>query len=341
MAMSKGKVMACVAGGLFVVTAGVLGYLLYDAYSTRVEKEEELDGERSTFRNHYQAAVFPSRKSIDAVTSNRADYVYWLKGVQAFAARGDKSFPQDETPAAFKQRLAEEIRRLSALPGGADGHLAAQGFLFGFDKYLGESAVLPEKAEVPLLAVQLDTISRLADMFAKADVLEVREIKRLEPAAEKTDGEERRPSAKKRRPAKEKEAEDGPVTTSLDYGVSILVRPSAFVRVLNALTADVRFTVVKTLSFRESADMIVDKLNAIEAALTKKDAPATGRRRRRRAAAEEEPAEETAKKEDRLVVDPELDAPVAVDMTISVYDFGRAGAAGGDGAAAAGGKESK
>ena len=184
MAMSKGKMLAGVAGGIFVVAAGVLGYLLYDAYATRVETEQELEDEISAFRRYNNAPVFPSRKSIAAVASNRADYAAWLGVANAFAARGDKSFPKDETPASFKQRLSEEVRRLASLPGGVDGHLAASGFLFGFEKYLGESAVLPDSADVPRLAVQLDTIARFADMFAKAGVLEVREIKRLEKSAE-------------------------------------------------------------------------------------------------------------------------------------------------------------
>ena len=34
--------------------------------------------------------------------------------------------------------------------------------------------------------------------------------------------------------------------------------------------------------------------------------------------------DEAPKKEDRLVVDPELDAPVQIDMTVTVCDFGRA-----------------
>ena len=185
MAMSKGKMLAGVAGGIFVVAAGVLGYLLYDAYATRVETEQELEDEISAFRRYNNAPVFPSRKSIAAVASNRADYAAWLGVANAFAARGDKSFPKDETPASFKQRLSEEVRRLASLPGGVDGHLAASGFLFGFEKYLGESAVLPDSADVPRLAVQLDTIARFADIagaLAQTSSPTVRRRRRASPA---------------------------------------------------------------------------------------------------------------------------------------------------------------
>ena len=323
MAMSKGKMIASVSGGVFFVAVAALGYLLYDAYSTCVETEEELDGAKSTFDGHYSAPVFPSAKSIASVTSNETEYAQWLKAAQQFVARGDKSFSKDETPAAFKQRLQDEARRLRALPGGVDGKLVAQNFMFGFDKYLDpERCVLPDPAAVQRLAVQLDTVSHLAEIFSKNDAVELREVVCVEPSTEEDED-----SRKPRKGAKKKSAaeDEGPQTTSLDYRMSLIVRPAAFVDILNALTADVRFTVVKSLAFRETADMILDKMNAAEAALTKKDAPSasSGRRRRRRMAQEEQPAEEESeKKDDRLIVDPELDAPVQMDMVLSVYDFG-------------------
>lgn len=321
MAMSKGKMIASVSGGVFFVAVAALGYLLYDAYSTCVETEEELEGAKSTFDGHYSAPVFPSAKSIDSVKSNETEYAAWLKTAQVLASRGDKSFSKDESPAAFKQRLQDEARRLRALPGGVDGKLVAQNFMFGFDKYLDpERGVLPDSSDVQRLATQLDTVSHLAEMFSKNEALELRDVAFVEPPKEE-DEESRKP----RKGAKKKAATDdeGPQVTSLDYRISLIVRPAAFVDILNALTADVRFIVIKSLAFRETADMIIDKMNAAEAALTKKDSPSSGRRRRRRMAQEEQPTEEESeKKDDRLIVDPELDAPVQMDLVLSVYDFG-------------------
>ena len=324
MAMSKGKMMAGVGGGVFVVAAGVLGWLLFDAYSTRSETEDTLQEEMDTYSRYNNAAVFPSKSAIDTVNTNAAAYAAWRAQAGAFAAQGDKAFPMDEAPSAFKQRLSEEVRRIGNLPGGAEGHLAAAGFFFGFDKYLGESAVLPETADLPRLTVQLDAITHIAEMFSKADVLEVKSVKRLEPAKADEDEADAKPRAKK---ARGQEDDDAPKTTSLDYAFSILARPAAFVNVLNALAADSRFLVVKSFAFKSSADTIVDKINADEAELAKKNQPESGRRRRRRSAAEEQAAEAKPKADNRLVVDPELDAPVQVDMTISVYDFGRAAVA--------------
>lgn len=321
MAMSKGKMAASVAGGVFLVAAAALGYMLYDAYSTRMEAEAALESAKSTFDGHYSAAVFPSEKSIESVKSNEKEYAGWLNVARSIAARGDKSFA-DESPAAFKQRLQDEARRLRALPGGVDGNLVAQGFMFGFDKYLDpEHGVLPDKADVHRLAIQLDTVSRLAEMFSRNNAVELREVTCVAPP--KDDGEEGRRPRRGSKKKKASAADEGTQATSLDYRVSVIVRPSAFVDILNALTADVRFTVVKSFAFHETADMIVDKMNAAEAALAKKDAPSSGRHRRRRVLQEEQPAEEAAgKKDDRMIVDPELDAPVQMDLTLSVYDFG-------------------
>ena len=327
MAMSKGKMLACGAGGVFVVAAGVLGWLLFDAYSTRVEAEEELELEVEQFRKYNSAAVFPSLKAIAAVNTNKASFAAWRTAAETFAARGDKTFPMDEAPSAFKQRLTSEVRRIGNLPGGAEGKLAAAGFFFGFEKYLGESAVLPETKDLPKLTVQLDAITHFAEIFAEAGVLEVKSVKRLEPAAPAEDEDSSRKNGKKKaKKGKTTEDDESPKVTSLDYAITILARPSAFVEALNALVQDKRFTVVKKFAFRSSADTVVDKLNAVEAALAKKDEPQGGRRRRRRFQ-EEPPPESTAPKGDgRLVVDPELDAPVQVDLTVCVYDFGRAAA---------------
>ena len=177
---------------------------------------------------------------------------------------------------------------------------------------------------MPRLAAQLDSVSRITALFAKAEVLEIKEVKCIEPPAEEEAEPDRRASAKKRRPAK-KDEEEGPKMTALDFAFSFTVRPTAFVEVLNAITAQTRFMVVKSFAFKETADMIVNRIADVEAAQAKKNAPAvSGRRRRGRLALLEETQEEAPKKEDRLVVDPELDAPVQIDMIVTVCDFGRA-----------------
>ena len=56
--------------GVWVLLAGGLGYLAYDAASTRAEADEKLEEENNAFRRFNEAPVFPSKGSIESVKSN-------------------------------------------------------------------------------------------------------------------------------------------------------------------------------------------------------------------------------------------------------------------------------
>ncbi len=327
MSLSKQQMLGAVGAGVFVLCAGVLGYMLYSAWAEKGEAEQTLQGQTDAFRRYNEAAVFPSKASIASVKSNGTSYAAWHESAVAFASRGDRAFPP-ESPSIFKQRLQSEVRRMVALNGGVDGKIAAPTFLFGFEQFLGEGGVLPKNEEVPLLAAQLDTIAHVVDIFAEAGILEVKAVRRIavQPDAEKEASA--RPKRKNARKAAPKAEAEGPKETCLKYAFEFTTRPAALVAVLNGLTASERFMTVKDLSFHQTADVISDRLSAIEAAAQKAAGgrPASARRRGRRGAADADAASGAAKA-DPLVVDPELDAPILVTFTLEVRDFGRAAAA--------------
>ena len=328
MSLSKQQKLGVIGAGVFVLCAGGLGFGAYLAWSGRCEAEEELEAAVGGFRSHYEAAVFPSKRSLDSVLSNKVSYTDWHASALALAARGDRKFPV-ELPPIFKQRLQREVRRMAALAGGVEGKIAAPAFLFGFEQYLGEGGVLPQEQDVPRLTVQLDTITQVVDMFAEVGVLEVKAIRRIEQkaASEEEDDGARRPAKAKKGAGKEA---DAPQETCLAYAFEFTARPAALVAVLNRLTSCPRFMTVKDLSFRETADVIVEHLNAVENAKNQKASGrgATGRRGRRGAAAAESAAQGAAEAAvNPLVVDPELDAPIQVNFTLEVRDFGRGAAA--------------
>ena len=328
MSLSKQQKLGVIGAGVFVLCAGGLGFGAYLAWSGRCEAEEELEAAVGGFRSHYEAAVFPSKRSLDSVLSNKVSYTDWHASALALAARGDRKFPV-ELPPIFKQRLQREVRRMAALAGGVEGKIAAPAFLFGFEQYLGEGGVLPQEQDVPRLTVQLDTITQVVDMFAEVGVLEVKAIRRIEQkaASEEEDDGARRPAKTKKGAGKEA---DAPQETCLAYAFEFTARPAALVAVLNRLTSCPRFMTVKNLSFRETADVIVEHLNAVENAKNQKASGrgAAGRRGRRSAAAAESSAQGAAEAAvNPLVVDPELDAPIQVNFTLEVRDFGRGAAA--------------
>ena len=330
MSMSKQQIVGMGLGGVFLVAAGVLGYLLFDAASERSETEENLADATDRFARYNEAPVFASAKSIASVKSNETSYATWRKTAMELVSRGDQPPPAAEEPSVFKQRLQSEVRRMGALSGGVSGHIAAPEFLFGFEQYLGESGVLPQPADVPGLAIQLDAIAHVVDMFAQAGVLEVKSVVRIAPKATEEDasGDAPKKGKNKNKSKKKAEKDDAPRPTCREYTFEILARPAAVVEVLNRLSSDVRFMVVRNLSFQEPSDVIVSRISAKEAAESQAASPAGGggggRRRRRSQAMSfaEAEGEKSANKVDALVVDPEIDVSVQVSFTLAVYDFG-------------------
>ena len=121
----KVKKIGFAALGVWVLLAGGLGYLAYDAAASRTEAEDTLEEENSAFRRFNDAPVFPSAASIDSVKSNEMAWGAWYDAAFALAGRGDKDFSADPpSPSAFKQRLQSTVRKLQSLPGEVDGKIA-------------------------------------------------------------------------------------------------------------------------------------------------------------------------------------------------------------------------
>ena len=291
----KIKMIGYVSLGLWVVLAGGLGYMAYDASSSRTEAEATLEEENSAFNRFNSAPVFPSAPSIASVKSNEMSLSIWYDTAFSLAQRGDKEIPL-ETPPVFKQRLQSTVRRLQSLNGEVSGKLSQPTFYFGFDKFLGEADALPQSAEIPVLAAQLDFIESFAEMLAEAGVMEVKSLVCVPQNPEDTE-----------------------CARHLDYKVMFASRPAGIVKAINALAASTRFVSIDGFSFRETGDSITPRL----ASDGKKDEASGGRRGRRgrRGAAVEEEKVDDSRKENRVVTNPSANAVFDVSMTVKVYDF--------------------
>jgi hypothetical protein len=291
----KIKMIGYVSLGLWVVLAGGLGYMAYDASSSRTEAEATLEEENSAFNRFNSAPVFPSAPSIASVKSNEMSLSIWYDTAFSLAQRGDKEIPH-ETPPVFKQRLQSTVRRLQSLNGEVSGKLSQPTFYFGFDKFLGEADALPQSAEIPVLASQLDFIESFAEMLAEAGVMEVKSLVCVPQNPEDTE-----------------------CARHLDYKVTFASRPAGIVKAINALAASTRFVSIDGFSFRETGDSITPRL----ASDGKKDEASGGRRGRRgrRGAAVEEEKVDDSRKENRVVTNPSANAVFDVSMTVKVYDF--------------------
>ena len=292
----KMKMIGYVSLGVWVLLVGGLGYLAYDASSSRTEAEITLEEENSAFSRFNNAPVFPSAASIESVKSNGMAWSIWYDTAFSLAQRGDREIPV-ETPPVFKQRLQSTVRRLQSLSGEVSGKLSQPTFYFGFDKFLGEADALPQAAEIPVLATQLDFIENLAEMLSEAGVMEVKALV-----------------------CAPQNPEDTECARHLDYKVTFASRPAGIVKTVNALATSPRFISIAGFSFRETADSITPRL----AADVKKDESAGGRRggrRGRRGAVVEEEKVDDSRKENRVVTNPSVNAVFEVSMTVKVYDF--------------------
>ena len=333
MSLSKMQIVSIASISGFVLASGALGWFLYDSCTTRSEQEEELASETASFQRFNDAPVFPSTKTIAEAKSNQVALAEWREAARAFASRGDRKLAE-ETPPIFKQRLADTVRKMRALPGSVGGRIAGQSFQFGFDAYLGEGGVLPDVKDVPRLASQLDVIKHVVMTFARAGVLEVKEVTRIDPPPQ---DEQQTKGGKKKRAKKDKEAE-GPKPVCLEFGLVFMARPDAVVKTLNAFSADSRFLVVKNFALKTPVDDIVSRMEAAKQAKAAAAASGGGRRRRRVFAADSSaPAAENVEVQiGALIADPEFGSPAQVEITLAAWDFGTGGASAKPAAAADG-----
>lgn len=327
MSLSKMQIVSIASISGFVLASGALGWFLYDSYTTRSEQEEELESQTASFQRFNEAAVFPSTKTIAEAKTNQVALAEWREAARAFAARGDRKLAE-ETPPIFKQRLADTVRKMRALPGSVGGKIAGPSFQFGFDAYLGEGGVLPDVKDVPRLAAQLDVIKHVVVTFAKAGVLEVKEVNRIDPPPQ--DESQQAKGNKKKRVAKKDKESEGPKPVCLEFGLVFMARPDAVVKTLNAFSSDSRFLVVKNFALKTPVDDIVSRMDAAEQAKAAAASAAGGGGRRRRRAQVVEPtptAENTEVQIGSLIADPEFGSPAQVEITLAAWDFGTGGAA--------------
>jgi len=323
MNISKNQAVMAAVGGATLVAAGALGYLAFDAYSEKSETADMLEGAVSTVQRLLRAEISPDAASVGDIKRNTDAVSGWTEAAISTAAAGDRAISTDVNEAAFKQKLVDEARRLSDLPGGVEGKIVKAGFAFGFPDFVTGDK-LPEKEKLPALQRQWGDIRLLVETLAECGVAEVVRIAPAAsaPAAEPAQKQKERP--RDRRRAKREEAAEKPAYTAEKYEVDFRAKPAALVRAVNAFATSSRFIVVDAFAFAREGDMIAAALG--EGDKKASDQPSPGRRRRRGAAAEEpaaaESAEETAKK--GVANDPSLEAPFLVKMAVSTYDFGSA-----------------
>lgn len=348
MNLSKNQIVMLSIGGVALVASLALGYLAFSAYSAKSEASENAERDSGAVRSLLGAAISPDAASVAAVNKNRDALAGWTEAAVSTAAAGDRSIATDVNEAAFKQKLVDEARVMSGLPGGVEGKIVKPDFAFGFPDFVTGDK-LPEKEKLPQLQRQWGDVCTLVKTLSDCGVIE---IVRIDPGVAKQQVqapvEPKKDVKKSKKRKKGKGAEDEkPAYTEEKYAIDFRAKPAALVKVVNALATSQRFIFVESLDFARESDMIGKALGEGD----KKGATeqqAVRPRRKRRGAEQPEfgadaAAPDAAAEADKGVVnDPDKEDPFLVKAVVLTYDFGSAAqASGGETEGAEDAKENK
>ena len=350
MNLSKNQIVMLSIGGVALVASLALGYLAFSAYSAKSEATENAERDTGAVRSLLGAAISPDAASVAAVNKNRDALAGWTEAAISTASAGDRAIATDVNEAAFKQKLVDEARVMSGLPGGVDGKIMKDVSAFGFPEFVSGDK-LPTKDQLPRLQRQWGDVCTLVKTLSDCGVVEV---VRIEPGAAanqqaQASAEPKKDAKKSKKRKKGKDAEDEkPAYTEEKYAIDFRAKPAALVKVVNALATSQRFIVVESLDFARESDMIGKTLG--EGDKKGADAEQQSSRPRRRRRGSEQPefgadvaAPDAAAEADKGVVnDPDKEEPFLVKAIVLTYDFGSAAqASGGETAGAEGAKENK
>ncbi|MBQ3288978.1 MAG: Amuc_1100 family pilus-like protein [Kiritimatiellae bacterium] len=334
--MNKNRVILAAAGGVIALAVLVMAFLTWLAYAAKVaaqegDDEEGTDGLETVVSRAQSLSgkpIYPCAESVKALKADAETLSAWQAEALKFASRGDRPI-EKTTPPAFKAFIVADAKRIASLRGSVNGALVKPDFAFGpFKDYVIEGKMPPE-ANLVEIQRRWDDVATIAETLAACGVNELVDVAFRDDAAAKEAAEKE--NAKKDRRggrAGKKGAEKEPAVRPAAYGYTFtfLARPPALVKVLNALTTCERFTVICGLTFDRSRDVIKDALGGDE---KKGEAqPASSGRRHRRGAAQDAARSSAfaAGQEDDaakggIVTDPLGDAPFAVTLSVTVYDF--------------------
>ena len=317
--MNRTKITILSIAGVSLLLSLVLGYLVWDAWSTKGVNEADLEGYHNDLDSLKRLPVFPCAEGVKAIGENRALYVDWLDEAHTAASTGDRRF-EATTPAAFKAQMNDDAHRLGDCPGTQDGKLVKAGFSFGYGELIGGST-LPVEADLPRLQREWFDLVHVIELMADSGVSAVTAVelgKGVSAAVEdpKSSGkgkDKKKDKKDKNKPKKDAAKSAAPAAGDAlvsKFDITFMASSAALVKTFNALTADTRFIVIDSYEFVRDRDELNEKLAGKKQEVTKK----RGRGR------QQEKQEETSVK-GTVVIDPQAQADLKVKLSVSVYDF--------------------
>ena len=313
----------------------VLAVLVWQAFSAKTaaiegDDEEGIDGLETVearAQGLSRKPVYPSARSVDAISANQAAIDDWCKEGLKLASRGDKVFEKTTAP-KFKAFLVADAHRIAGLPGGVAGKLVKPDFAFGpFKDYIVEGK-MPAETELATLQRQWDDVATVAEMLATNGVTELVDVQfKAAVTAESVDAKDKRGKGGKGDKRKSSQVTPAALVSpvAFSYVLTFAAKPAAFIRTLNELEASERFITVDSFAFARPVDAIAAALGGDDKKSAEAQASGRRGRRGRRGAEAEAPANKLAgtgeEEKNGIVTDPLKDDPLTVTMTVTVHDF--------------------
>lgn len=306
-----------------------ISILFVKAFSTSREAAQQRDSAYEQLKSLYQAKVFPKDENIRRIKDDQKELEAWESNVSNFLAKASIR-ADDLTPVRFKQALQKTVQTLASKKSPLLlKSYVVEGFKFGFDRYLGDSDSLPQTADVPKLAQQLQIIQSVVTELYEANITKLTSVEREVFEAETTEktartGPPRRPPAAASRPGQRNTVTPGPVASDgvspvlsalltrqrLTFGFQ--AKPSALMNVLNRLAAMDAFAVISSVEFTKAGD-------SIGAAEERKKSTVKSSDEAKKSGSAATAAPELMR--DRLVTDPEREPPLDVIVSVDIYLF--------------------
>lgn len=323
--MKKYAVAPMAVCGAALVATAVVAVLAAGKFSAATATDEEAGRKFSELQRIYKADVFPSDDNVNKLKA----VIEELEGdrvaiTNALSERNVKT--KELSPSQFKGVMSKLFTTLVDKAPIVEGKKCVKPeFAFGFDRYMGENAVMPEKDDVVRLLEQLSVVDEVVEALYKAQVISIDGIAReaFETAPAANAEQARRPQGQG----------DKPLYTSQKYSVKFTARQQSIVDFLNSMATLKYFAVVTDVGIAKTASDI--HMPALQGAADEAEgsAPRRSNRRRRAAQAEEEAAapsatmgtvqqNSTLPPSQRLLTGPGLDAPMSVSVDFRVYRFG-------------------
>jgi hypothetical protein len=219
------------------------------------------------------------------------------------------------TAASFKQKMVDDARELSKLPG-VGGPIVKDGFGFGF-KDIITGGSMPEASKLDSLQRQWSEVKTVVELLSAAGATELTSVS----VAQKKDPEPEQGARGRKQGRGAAEPEPRELASAQSYEFRFLARPAAFVRVLNSLATCNRFMTVDDFSLVRNEDALASVLGGGKDKLEgSRPGKRRGKQRGLEQQAESGEKEEIAKK--GLVTDPASAAPFAATIALTTYDFG-------------------